>query len=143
MKRQPSSDTQTNEDLRTMLKSMGMKNESDIQDALKDPRVHDLLQDKKKQKVLKRMSTQVTGAGSPFRRPVQNQGKHEIDRKKLKSNGCFFAGLKFNTIVRSTHWSPCQKKAVAVMESIPAHHILDLEVMVKKEDRARSRESSG
>ena len=81
MKRQPSSDTQTNEDLRTMLKSMGMKNESDIQDALKDPRVHDLLQDKKKQKVLKRMSTQVTGAGSPFRRPVQKRGKNEIARK--------------------------------------------------------------
>ena len=89
MKRQPSSDTQTNEDLRTMLKSMGMKNESDIQDALKDPRVHDLLQDKKKQKVLKRMSTQVTGAGSPFRRPVQKQGNHEIDRKKFELKWMF------------------------------------------------------
>ena len=64
--------------------------------------------------------------------------------EKFELKWMFFAGLKFNTIVRSTHWSPCQKKeAVAVMESIPAHRILNLEVMVKKEDLARNRESSG
>ena len=63
--------------------------------------------------------------------------------EKIEKKWMFFAGLKFNTIVRSTHWSPCQKEAVVGMESIPAHHILDLEVMVKKEDLARNRESSG